>query len=96
MSLPALRALTGKHEHQLVGLIFDQPIVPGSHRILLENRVIADISSHVWSPRHRKHLALAMVKRDYLANHSEVEINGQQGIITDLPFSADVLNAATG
>jgi len=96
LSLPALRALAGKHANQLVGLIIDQPILPGSHRVLIENRVIADISSHVWSPRYRKHLALAMVKRDYLANHSEVEINGQQGIITNLPFSADVFNAATG
>jgi len=96
LSLPALRALNGKHANQLVGLIFDQPIVPGSHRLNLENRVIASITSHVWSPRYRKHLALAMVKRDYLTNHSEVEINGQQGIITDLPFSADVFNAATG
>jgi hypothetical protein len=33
-----------------------------------------------------------MVKRDYLASHAEVEINGQRGRITDLPFT----NSATG
>lgn len=92
LSLPTLRALVGKHANQLVGLSFDQPMEFHSSEVILGNRVIANISSQVWSPRFRKHLALAMVKRDYLASHSEVEINGQQGRITDLPFT----HSATG
>jgi hypothetical protein len=39
---------------------------------------------------------MAMMKRDYLAGHSDVVIDGQKGIITDLPFTKEVLNAATG
>jgi len=92
LSLPALRTMDGKHANQLVGLSFDQPMQFDNSEVISEDRVIANISSQVWSPRFRKHLALAMVKRDYLASHSEVEINCQQGRITDLPFT----NSATG
>ena len=96
LSLPALRAVAGKHENQLIGLIFDQPMVSDTYSVEFEDRVIANISSHVWSPRFGKHLAMAMIKRDYLATHSEVDVNGLKGNITDLPFTSEVLNAATG
>jgi dimethylsulfoniopropionate demethylase len=96
LSLPVLRSIAGKHENQLVGLSFEQPMEFKSDSIGSDNRVIAEISSHVWSPRYRKHLAMAMMKRDYLASHSEVEVNGQLGKVTDLPFTTEVLNAATG
>ena len=96
LSLPALRAIAGKHKNLLVGLAFNQPMEFDHYDIEFENRTIADITSHVWSPRFRKHLAFAMMNRDYLANHSEIEIDGQVGKITELPFSAKALNAATG
>ena len=56
----------------------------------------ADIISHVWWPRFSKHLAMAMIKRDYIDTHTQGEINTQPGKITDLPFASEVLNAATG
>ena len=96
LSLPALRAIAGNHENQLVGLTFEQPMKFDSYSIKSENRAIADISSQVWSPRFNKHLAMAMMKRDYLTGHSEVEVNGLTGKITNLPFSFDDLNTATG
>ena len=96
LSLPALRAIAGKHENQLMGLTFDQPMVFHTHSVEFEDRVIANISSHVWSPRFGKHLAMVMIKRDYLTNHSEVEVNGLKGKITGLPFTSEILNAATG
>ena len=96
LSLPALREIAGKHENQLVGLTFDQPMQFDSYSIESENRVIADISSHVWSPRFSKHIAMAMIKRDYLASHSEVQVNGLAGKITNLPFASEALNVATG
>jgi dimethylsulfoniopropionate demethylase len=96
LGLPVLRELAGKHENQLVGLSFDQPMEFASYSIGTENRVIAEISSQVWSPRYGKHLAMAMVKCDYLATHSEVIVDGRIGQITDLPFTKEVLNAATG
>jgi len=96
LSLPALRVIAGRHENQLVGLTFEQAMEFDSYRIEFENRVIGDISSQVWSPRFHKHLAFAMLKRDYLASHSQVVVNGQPGNITSLPFASDALNAATG
>jgi dimethylsulfoniopropionate demethylase len=96
LSLPALRAIAGRHENQLVGLTFEQAMEFDSYRIEFENRVIGDITSQVWSPRLRKHLAFAMLKRDYLASHSQVVVNDQPGNITGLPFASDALNAATG
>jgi dimethylsulfoniopropionate demethylase len=96
LSLPALRAIVGRHENQLVGLTFEQAMEFDSYRIEFENRVIGDITSQVWSPRLRKHLAFAMLKRDYLASHSQVLVNDQPGNITGLPFASDALNAATG
>jgi dimethylsulfoniopropionate demethylase len=96
LSLPALRAIAGRHENQLVGLTFEQAMEFDSYRIEFENRVIGDISSQVWSPRFHKHLAFAMLKRDYLASHSQVVVNDQPGNITSLPFASDALNAATG
>lgn len=96
LSLPVLRAIAGKQERQLVGLTFDQPMEFDAYSIEIENRVIAEITSQVWSPRFRKHLAFAMMKRDYLTNHSEVEVMGLPARITDLPFATEVLNAATG
>ena len=96
LSLPALRAIAGKHENQLIGLTFDQPMEFNSFNIEFEGRIIAEISSQVWSPRFNKHLAMAMMKRDYLASHSEILVNGLPGKITNLPFTPNVLNAATG
>ena len=96
LSLPALRAIAGKHENQLVGLVFKQPMEFDSYTIEIENRVIGDITSQVWSPRFCKHLAFVMLKRDYLASHSQVVVNGQPGDITGLPFASDALNVATG
>jgi dimethylsulfoniopropionate demethylase len=96
LSLPALRAIAGKHENQLVGLTFEQAMEFDSYSIEFENRVIGNISSQVWSPRLRKHLAFAMLKRDYLTYHSQVVVNGQPGNITGLPFASDALNTATG
>ncbi len=87
LSLPALRAIAGKHENLLVGLIFDQLMEIDSGDIEHGGHDVGSISSHVWSPRHRKHLALSMMKRDYLADHTTVKVNGIQGTICDLPFT---------
>ena len=96
LSLPSLRAIAGKHENLLVGLMFDQPMEIEGGDITIDARRVGIISSHVWSPRYRKHLALAMMKRNYLADHSTVEINGLQGTFCDLPFAVNTLNSATG
>ena len=86
LSLPALRAIAGKHQNLLVGLVFEQSIEIDNGDIEHGGQTVGSISSHVWSPRHCKHLALAMIKRDYLADHATVEVSGIQGTICDLPF----------
>jgi len=87
LSLPALRAIAGKHQNLLVGLIFDQLMEIDSGDIEHDGHDVGSISSHIWSPRHRKHLAFAMMKRDYLAAHTAVKVNEIQGTICDLPFT---------
>ena len=86
LSLPALRAIAGKHQNLLVGLVFEQSIEIDIGDIEHGGQTVGSISSHVWSPHHRKHLALAMMKRDYLADHTTVAVSGIEGAICDLPF----------
>ena len=84
--LPALRAIRGKHLHQLMGLVWDEPMTITEFGIFDGDRMIGDIRSQVWSPRHNKHLAMAIMKRDYLADHASVTVNGKTARIVDLPF----------
>ena len=95
ISLPALRAFAGKHENLLVGLTFDAPMQVDNADIYDDGQFIGTISSHAWSPRYGKHLALAMMKRDYLANHATIRLNDCLGAIVDLPFNL-TSNTATG
>ena len=91
MSLDALRAIRGKHEHQLVGLVFDRPMMFDSFAIDVDNRMVGDIRSQVWSSRYLKHLAMVMMKRDFLAGNTSVTVNGTIGQIVDLPFDFDAI-----
>ena len=93
LSLPALRDMAGKHQNQLVGLIFDQKLTFSSPLLVFNQQSIGEITSHQWSPRYAKHLAFAIVKREYLADHGNIEIDGQVATIASLPFRADALSA---
>jgi len=87
MSLPALRALRGKHVHQLVGIVFDEVVQFDDFRVEAGAEQVGDVRSQVWSPRHRKFLTMAMMKRDFLASNSSITIDGKPGNIVDLPFN---------
>ena len=91
ISLPALRALSGKHRNQLVGLVFDQPMNFAEFDLRVDNRVVGDIRSHAWSPRHNKYLAMAMIERDYLGEHDQIAVDGSSARIVDLPFDFDAI-----
>ncbi len=93
LSLPALRNMAGQHKKQLTGLVFDQKMASHWLALPLDDHSTCEITSQCWSPRYRKHLAFAIMNRDYLSNHSTIEINGVVGRISTLPFSIDVLNA---
>jgi dimethylsulfoniopropionate demethylase len=92
ISLPALRAIAGKHEHQLVGLVFDQDMVFEDFKIAVDNRIVGEIRSHVWSPRYQKHLAMTMMKRDYLGERDTLTVEGVTARVVDLPFDFDAIN----
>ncbi len=93
LSLAALRKLAGKHEKQLSGLVFNQKMRFEKTCLEANNNNAGVVTSHCWSPRYGKHLAFAMLNRDYLSNHTSIEVEGVAANITALPFSSDVLNA---
>ena len=49
---------------QLMGLVFEQPMLFDDFAIVVDGRVVGDIRSQVWSSRHLKHLAMVMMKRE--------------------------------
>lgn len=93
LSLPALRKLAGQHKKQLMGLIFNQKIAIPKSSLTVDGQFVGELTSQCWSPRYRKQLAFAMMNRDYLENHSTIEINGVLGQITELPYSVEALSA---
>ncbi len=91
MSLPALRAVKGKHVHQLMGLVFDEAVTFAGFAVNDGDRIVGDVRSQAWSPRYRKYLAMAMMKRDFLAQNKTVTVDGKIGNIVDLPFDFDAI-----
>ena len=91
MSLDALRAIRGRHVHQLVGIVFDEVVEFDDFRIDVDGVQVGDVRSQVWSPRHRKFLTMVMMKRNFLAANSGVTIGGKLGNIVDLPFNFDAI-----
>jgi len=91
MSLPALRAIRGKHLHQLVGIVFDERVEFHDFKVEADGRAVGGVRSQVWSPRYRKFLTMVMMKRDFLANNTSVTIGGKLGKIVHLPFDFDAI-----
>ena len=87
MSVNALRAIRGKHIHQLVGIVFDEVVEFDTFKVEENGELIGDVRSQVWSPRYNKFLTLVMMKRDFLANNGSITIDGKFGNIVDLPFN---------
>jgi dimethylsulfoniopropionate demethylase len=93
LSLPALRALQGKHEWLLSGIALDQKGEIDQTTITLNNQIVAEITSQVFSPRYQKQLLLAMIDRDYLTQNQTIMIDGVQGKISPLPFTTEFLSS---
>jgi dimethylsulfoniopropionate demethylase len=89
ISLHALRAIRGNHEHQLVGIVFDQPVEFDDFKINYDEQPVGDVRSQVWSPRYKKFLTMVMMKRDFLSQNNNVVIEGEVGNIVTLPFNFD-------
>lgn len=91
LSLPALRKLAGQHKKQLMGLIFNQKMTIQQSQLTVDGEFVGELTSQCWSPRYRKQLAFAMMNRDYLENHSTIDVEGVIAHISDLPFSVEAL-----
>ena len=91
MSLPALRKIQGKHVHQLVGIVFDEPVEFDDFKVEAGNRVVGDVRSQVWSPRYQKFLTMVMMKRDFLGENTTVNVDGKTGNIVTLPFDFNAI-----
>jgi dimethylsulfoniopropionate demethylase len=89
MGIEALRAIRGKHVHQLMGVVFDSVVEFDDFRIEVDGVQVGDVRSQVWSPRHLKFLTMVMMKRDFLADNDTVTVGGKLGQIVDLPFDFD-------
>jgi dimethylsulfoniopropionate demethylase len=92
MSLQALRAIRGKHVHQLVGIVFDAVVEFDDFKIEVDGVQVGDVRSQVWSPGHLKFLTMVMMKRDFLASNDSVTVSGKLGNIVDLPFTFDAVS----
>lgn len=100
LSLPALRAKAGHQKFKLVGLIFDSPLLldslennSGGFDVFDNGKCVGEISSQVWSLRYKKHLAFAMLDKQFSDAQSQVVVAGQAGSICDLPFSKSILQS---
>ena len=78
-----------------MSLIIDQKFERLSREIQIDKDTIGIVTSQCWSPRYRKRLAFAMMNRDYLQQHSTVEIDGVETKICSLPFSDEDLQEPT-
>ena len=86
MSLEALRAIRGRQRKQLMGLVFERPMIFDKFDIEDGGEIVGDIRSHCWSPRYRRHLAMAMFERRFLDRADRVSLDGDEASIVTLPF----------
>jgi dimethylsulfoniopropionate demethylase len=91
MSLPALRAIEGKHVHQLVGIVFEERVDFHDFKVEANGKPVGDVRSQAWSPRYRKFLTMVMMKREFLSTNTNVTIDGKLGKIVVLPFDFDAI-----
>lgn len=91
LSLPALRKLKDSHKQHLVGLVFEQSVTLEALGLESNGKQVGEIRSFCWSPRYQKHLAFALLDRDFDAAHSELVSNGVAATIHALPFDLESL-----
>ncbi|MFT4630458.1 MAG: dimethylsulfoniopropionate demethylase [Dinoroseobacter sp.] len=100
LSLPILKSLAGKQTLKLMGLAFDSKLDTeqfenrtGGLDVLHDGVVVGEITSHVWSPRYKKYLAMAMLDKEFADTNETVQLGQHSGRIHELPFSKSALEA---
>jgi folate-binding protein YgfZ len=79
----------GKVAKQLKGVVFDAPEAPvsaGTEMLSPEGKNAGFITSKAYSPRLKKHIAMAMVRNAYLEPGTELTVNLQTCRVCALPF----------
>ncbi|MFM9903743.1 MAG: YgfZ/GcvT domain-containing protein [Pyrinomonadaceae bacterium] len=73
---------------QLTGLILSEPgaVATGAELTTPEGKNAGRITSTTYSPKLEKTIALALVRYDYLADGTELGVDGQTVSVTNLPF----------
>jgi tRNA-modifying protein YgfZ len=72
---------------QLQGLILDDSTVKSNDEIKsIEGKNAGKITSVCYSPKLEKHIALAYVRYDFLAENTELKIGETTAIVKNLPF----------
>jgi folate-binding protein YgfZ len=77
----------GRVARKLVGIVMegDRPATPDTP-VIAGDQQIGEVTSSVVSPARGRPIALAYVKRDYLAPGTSVSIDGQPAVVSALPF----------
>ena len=81
----------GRVARKLVGIVLegDRPAAPNAP-VLADNQQVGEVTSSVVSPALGQPIALAYVKRDYLAPGTTLSIDGKPAAVATLPFVTGV------
>ncbi|MCY7345375.1 MAG: hypothetical protein LH614_04070 [Pyrinomonadaceae bacterium] len=71
---------------QLTGLILEAEAKPGDELKSLDGKNAGKLTSATFSPKLEKHIALAFVRYDYLAEGTELKVNETAATVKILPF----------
>lgn len=81
----------GKVAKELKGLVFDAPealLNTGDQLLSQEGKNAGVVTSKAYSPKLKKHIAMAYVRSAFAENGTELRIEHQTCRVTDLPFIA--------
>ncbi len=70
---------------QLSGVTIDGEANPGDE-LTIDGKNAGTVKSVTYSPKLEKHVALAFVRYDHLADGTELSVNGHSARVTELPF----------
>lgn len=77
----------GRVARRLVGLMLEGDVVPDSAApVRVDERDVGRITSSVRSPALERTIALAYLQRDFVAEGTQVTVDGLPGVVTALPF----------
>ena len=97
LSQSALRKIAAHPEKIMIGLYIDQKLTSLSSELFVDDSLVGEIRSHIWSPRHQKHLAAAMCNCAATQGKTELEVMTNEGKliaqVCAIPFDFDAIGA---